>query len=242
MHVRSRSSRFEHPASAAGVSAANSKVDPASRRARAHGNEIVPPIKEKKEKDKEREGKTALCKTVSRTERAVFHAPVRSDERARERHVICMIPRCISDWLMNRSELASSRPLVRGNRGNATGPRDPPTPSNLIVRAVSPGRRGQEGAGGGAGARAVDGSLLCRARCRRHGSPETHTEREREREREGGPTAPRYKSRSGRWPRTKRNRDKKARNAVVPARRRVLDLAGGSGSASKNRGQRDSLN
>jgi hypothetical protein len=153
-------------------------------RARAHGNEIVPPIKEKKEKDKVREGKTALCKTVSRTERAVFHAPVRSDERARERHVICMIPRCISDWLMNRSELASSRPLVRGNRGNATGPRDPPTPSNLIVRAVSPGRRGQEGAGGGAGARAVDGSLLCRARCRRHGSPETHTQRERERERE----------------------------------------------------------
>jgi len=109
--------------------------------------------------------------------RAVFHAPVRSDERARERHVICMIPRCISDWLMNRSELARSRPRRtacprKPKRNDAARPAAPP--SNLIVRAVSPppvtAKRG-------------GGDIFCVALAAGGTVP-------RERERERGPTAP----------------------------------------------------
>lgn len=52
----------------------------------------------------------------------------------RVRHVICMI-RCISDWLMNRSErsLASSPGCVFGNCARAR----PTTHSNLIVHSVA---------------------------------------------------------------------------------------------------------
>jgi len=168
--------------------------------------------------------------------RAVFHAPVRSDERARERHVICMIPRCISDWLMNRSELARSRPRRtacprKPKRNDAARPAAPP--SNLIVRAVSPPSRLR----GEGGISFVSRSLPA-ARFR---------ERERERERadssgSGGRGINSGADAARARPRTKRDRDKKARNAFVPARRRILDLAGGSSSASKKRGQRDLLN
>lgn len=97
-----------------------------------------------------------------------FYAPLAATSSAM-RHVICMI-RCISDWLMNRSEhsLASSlgRPRFRKLRARPT------THLNLIVHSIIRVVR-------------VEGSLLCR--------------NVRDTTREGKILRGRYKFRSGRF-------------------------------------------